>query len=998
MPEKASPVFVANEILVCYNVKQQSLRCQAGSLSKYKYFEGVYMIDKVNIFTRSSEDSQVIYTFNNNRNIKSVVVELKNAENLIGEKIIVKYALNNVVTDLILFGEQDIVSQTVEINRDVPAAASNIYVCLPDIEEYIADIALYEEISEKKKNYYPEYFDTDLQENYYLDTVSVFTTKDGYSNYSVFTSLDGCNFELLASKQDDKACDFTTGDVYDANGREARIIRVYIEYNTASTEALFDKVEFVGQKSNTPVQNAPEIRIPEFQSSEYQVNLSAEDTYNEVYGIIKRRIGEAYTEWFDLKLESNEGKDDVDFFELSNADGKILIKGNNGVSLCVGLNHYLKYYCKVNISQVGDQTEMPEQIVLVDGIIHKETKAKVRYAYNYCTLSYSMAFWGEAEWQNELDWLALNGVNVVLDATAQEEVWRRFLSSLGYTHDEIKKYIAGPAYYAWAYMANLSKFGGPVHDSWFYERTELARKNHLKMRKLGMYPVLQGYSGMVPNDITDHVEDAEIVLQGTWCSFDRPTMLKTTSPSFRKFAEKFYNAQKEVYGDYSIYFATDPFHEGGIIGDMQPCDISKEVLSAMLQNKQDAVWIIQSWQNNPTSELLRGIEKVENGKQHALVLDLYAEKNPNYKNGHSENPAHGYSKEFDHTPWVFCMLNNFGGRLGLHGHLDNLCNWIPEAFNNCTSIAGIGITPEASFNNPVLYDFLFESIWRDNIEDPMLPIDLDNWICDYAERRYGAKSESANKAWKIFMDTVYKAERNNLGQGAPESVVNARPAQKINAASTWGNSIVSYDKNLLKEAAQLLICDYDRLINSKGYQYDLTTVLQQILSNTAQDVHLEMVEAVQRKDLSAFAEKSDKFLKIIDLMDEVLSGNEYYLLGRWVMQAKKLARNADDFSKKIYEFNAKALITTWGSFEQCETGGLHDYSNRQWSGLIQDYYKPRWQCWIKERIKELSNETYAKSINWFEFEWEWVRKNTEYNFVPQNVDLLKLAKEIIALR
>jgi hypothetical protein len=40
-------------------------------------------------------------------------------------------------------------------------------------------------------------------------------------------------------------------------------------------------------------------------------------------------------------------------------------------------------------------------------------------------------------------------------------------------------------------MANLSGFGGPVHDSWFEERTELARKNQLIMRKLGMQPVLQ---------------------------------------------------------------------------------------------------------------------------------------------------------------------------------------------------------------------------------------------------------------------------------------------------------------------------------------------------------------------------------------------------------------------------------------------------------------------------------------------------------------------------
>ena len=37
------------------------------------------------------------------------------------------------------------------------------------------------------------------------------------------------------------------------------------------------------------------------------------------------------------------------------------------------------------------------------------------------------------------------------------------------------------------------------------------------------------------------------------------------------------------------------------------------------------------------------------------------------------------------------MLNNFGGRLGLHGHLDNLANNIPKVFNETKYIAGIGI-------------------------------------------------------------------------------------------------------------------------------------------------------------------------------------------------------------------------------------------------------------------------------------------------------------------
>ena len=79
----------------------------------------------------------------------------------------------------------------------------------------------------------------------------------------------------------------------------------------------------------------------------------------------------------------------------------------------------------------------------------------------------------------------------------------------------------------------------------------------------------------------------------------------------------------------------------------------------------------------------------------------------------------------------------------------------------------------------------------------MIPINLENWTKDYAERRYGAKSNNANKAWEIFINTVYKGELNNLGQGAPESIVNARPGLVSKPASSWGNAVISYDKKEL---------------------------------------------------------------------------------------------------------------------------------------------------------------------------------------------------------
>lgn len=941
-------------------------------------------------------DDTIVIKFVNNRIIKKISIELESSPLGYSKKnLTIKYAQNNITTVLIPL--KNIViedSDKFEVKLDTPVSASNIYITTDSCVE-IKDIKFYEIPNTKSNNYYPAIFDTDLEQNYYLDTVSVFTTPEGYSEYSIYTSINGKDFDFLARKTDKKSCDFSRGDIYIANGREARIIRVYIEYNSASTEALFSKVEFKGEKSGTKIQNRPEIDITSFENSKYNIEIRDADVFSEVYGIVKRRLGEEYKNWFEFELGENPKSNGLDFFKLSFKYGRVHIKGNNGVSIATGLNHYLKYYCKVNICQVGDQVEMPKSIVPIKGNVFKETKAKVRYSYNYCTFSYSMAFWGEKEWRDEIDWLALNGVNVVLDATAQEEVWRRFLTSIGYSHREVLEFIAGPAYYAWAYMSNLSGFGGPVHDSWFSERTELARHNHLIMRKLGMYPVLQGYSGMVPNDITEHFADIDIIQQGTWCSFERPAMLRTTSSVFKEFAEKFYKAQAEVYGKYSIYFATDPFHEGGNVEDMFAKDISSEILRAMLKANEAAIWIVQSWAGNPTSEFLFGLSLVPDGKKHALILDLYAEKDPNYNKGAVGNINYGYSKEFDSTPWVFCMLNNFGGRLGLHGHIDNLVDWIPEIYNTCTSVLGVGITPEASFNNPVLYDFLFESVWRDSFDGKITPINIDEWIRDYSERRYGWSSKNAHQAWRILCNTVYKAKFNMTGQGAPECVINARPSLQSKPASSWGNAVIAYDKAELKKAAELLLCDYPILSRSQGYIYDLITILQQILSNTAQDIHLDMVTAYKNKNSVEFKMKSTEFLNIANLMDKVLSASKYYLLGNWIEQAKSLAKNADDFSKMLYELNARSLITTWGSYNQCETGGLHDYSNRQWSGLILDFYKPRWERWINSCINELEGKPFEKNIEWFPWEWRWAREHKLYETVPNNLDLMSIAKEIL---
>lgn len=42
-----------------------------------------------------------------------------------------------------------------------------------------------------------------------------------------------------------------------------------------------------------------------------------------------------------------------------------------------------------------------------------------------CTQSYSFLWWDWARWEQEIDWMALNGINLALAWSGQEAIWQR---------------------------------------------------------------------------------------------------------------------------------------------------------------------------------------------------------------------------------------------------------------------------------------------------------------------------------------------------------------------------------------------------------------------------------------------------------------------------------------------------------------------------------------------------------------------------------------------
>jgi alpha-N-acetylglucosaminidase len=115
-------------------------------------------------------------------------------------------------------------------------------------------------------------------------------------------------------------------------------------------------------------------------------------------------------------------------------------------------------------------------------------------------------------------------------------------------------------------------------------------------------------------------------------------------------------------------------------------------------------------------------------------------------------------------------------------------------------------------------------------------------------------------------------------------------------------------------------------------------------------------------------------------MDQLLGTRKDFLLGKWMADAKRWGVTPRE--KKLYAFNARDLITLWGP----ENSTLHDYARKQWSGLLEGFYKPRWQMFFQyadsclESNSPLNMDVFnARVAAW---EWKWVNSTHDYPATP----------------
>ncbi len=627
--------------------------------------------------------------------------------------------------------------------------------------------------------------------------------------------------------------------------------------------------------------------------------------------VLGRTLGDRAREFHLGTLPDGDGHD---VYEYEASNGSVTVRGSSPVAIARGAYDYLR------AQGLGmDGWDGPQFRLTVRWPDAPKTRVEcpflIRHSYNVVTAGYTTPFWTWDRWQQELDWQALHGYNMLMAPVATEAIAARVWKRLGLTPQEIDDFNVSPAYLPWQRMGNLCHLGAPLPPEWHADQIALQHRLLDRMRELGMEPVVQSFAGFVPREAFRRLHPETVLADTLWNAgfppHDRPALLLPEDPLFATISKMYVEEWEKEFGR-AKYFLADSFNEMQVPKTDRPvtdllASYGQKTYGALNAADPAAVWVTQGWIFGNQ----RGFWTLERESalfsrvpdDRVLIID-YA--NEFYDDGHAYNG-------FDGKQWVYGFLPNFGGKTTYNGVLDTYASGPSRtlAWEGRKNLVGFTISGEGLENNAVIYELLSDAAWS------RAPIDPTAFFARYSLNRYGGCPPAMARAWELLRQSCYHHMIYYPDIGWQTGIL--------------GRGKANRDPRFHEAVRAFLSCA-GTLGQSPGYRADAVEMAALSLGLKADDWFDTAAEAYRNGDPSTGTDAGARGLDLLGQLDRLLESHPLDRLERWIDFAR--AHGSTPALKDDYESSARSIITVWGA-------DLHDYSCRVWSGLVRDFYRER---------------------------------------------------------
>jgi len=719
-----------------------------------------------------------------------------------------------------------------------------------------------------------------------------------------------------------------------------------------------------------------------------------------------------------------------DHYNVSTAsNGKIQISGNSPIALTSGLRWYLTNVAHVDIFWfIGSRLHLaPYELPKMNSSYTGSSIIPWRYHFNTVTFSYSAAWWTWEDWELQLDWMALRGINLPLASVGQEKIIYDVFHEAGFTDSEIYSFFSGPAYQAWNRFGNIQgSWNGSLPSSWVNDQFALNQQIVQRMVQLGMTPVLPCFTGFVPRAISRVAPNANFVNGSNWEGFPtqytNTTFLQPLDPLFSTLQKSFISKQAAAYGNVSHIYTLDFFNENNPVSGNTSYlqNLTHATWQAFKNADPSAVWLTQGWlffsnsafwTNDRIEAYLSGVPV----NSDILILDLFSETQPQWQRTNSY-----YGK-----PWIWCELHGYGGNMGLYGQVENVTVNPIAALANSSSLVGFGLTMEGEEGNEIMYDILLDQAWSKT------SLNSSTYFSQWVTSRYsGARTLPTDlyQTWDILRQTVYNNTQLTT-QAVTKSIFELAPNTTglLNRTGHHPTTIPYRVTDLVLAWSYFYNASMiePSLWDNPSYTFDLVDITRQVLANAFVPYYTSLIiqsnTSFVNYSLSNAQASGQPLLSLLSDLDLVLTTSNipHFNLQPWIASARSWASASPNTTSQLnttsaingtqpsndasvadfFGYTARNQITLWGP-----TGQISDYASKQWGGLIRSYYLPRWEMFVSSLLNgnatasNGANAQLSKDLLAFEEEWQggiWGEEEGESYASVQAGDLPGVIAQVV---
>ncbi|MGI6341461.1 MAG: alpha-N-acetylglucosaminidase TIM-barrel domain-containing protein [Bacteroidales bacterium] len=621
-------------------------------------------------------------------------------------------------------------------------------------------------------------------------------------------------------------------------------------------------------------------------------------------------------------------KDDKDVYQVKARNGLVNVKGSSVIAMAHGAYRYLQDACNFQYSRYGKSCNLPKPLPEYE-IPLTVMNYKMFSYLDFNSFGNEVAYWTWRDWEKELDYMAINGINIAPAMLGQEIVWQKVYRKMGISGTQLDNFFSSPAYQPWQQRGNFAGLNKPLPQSYIVNSSEIQQKILVRMEQFGMTPIIPVFNGVVPKEYITKNSGVVSHKISNWNNLDDQYEAHILTPGTTnflslgvQFLEEYTNTYKKVYTKNAYYSCKFPdlseqqLTQSGI--SQKITLLGRSIMDVIKAMNEKGVWIINMSPNgNNAFENLYNVKKlVESAAKEDVII--YYNINPK----ESENVK--LPNELNKWYWVLNFKTNYSDDFAVPHFIEN--NNVYRITNSIPNNIGIGYAPEKIYSDDINL-FLLSNIISDSTENYKKLVDK------FAKTRYNTTEDNLTYAWMGYLECV------NNNDNSPIFINNPQKSYHLGSPKISDFKLIA--TNVLDEVKQSknktnLMLQADLIRFSAAYTTDVINLLLK-----------QALKSASENDNQKANEYSNRAFELMEMLDGLTSLNVNNNLDFMIKKAIKIGYNRED--TLYYTKDVKRMALYESPYTDSQSG---INKTRLWSGVIKNFYMPTWKKFIRACINK----------------------------------------------